>query len=209
MTENLFSKSKSLKLMDKLNQTAVVYVIAALFIVSIAASTPVTNIIAQNNTTGTNTTTAGVGNTTQAQAQGSTSQFSAKLTGELTSPPTVTNATGTGEFTLVGDGNTMQYTIDANNIDKVTDVFVAASSGGRYADLVQLRSGVNEGPTGPISGTLVEGNFTASDFTGRLNIDQMSDLLKLILDGNAYVKIHTFDAPLGKIVGKITPNLPQ
>ena len=139
----------------------------------------------------------------------STTQFSANLTGDLTFPPTVTNATGTGEFTVGGDGNTMQYTIDANNIDKVTDVFVAASSGGRYADLVQLRSGVNDGISGPISGTLVEGNFTSSDFTGRLNIDQMSDLEKLIHDGNAYVRIQTIDAPLGKIVGKITPNLPS
>ena len=209
--------------MNKLNRAAVVYIVAALFTASIAALTPAANVVAQNNTTGTNTTTAGaqnnttgtntttvgagVGNTTQ--AQGSTPQFSANLTGELTFPPTVTNATGTGEFTVVGDGNTMQYTIDANNIDKVTDVFVAASSGGRYADLVQLRNGVNEGISGPISGTLVEGNFTSSDFTGRLNIDQMSDLLKLILDGNAYVRIQTFDAPLGKIVGKITPNLPS
>ena len=237
--------------MDKLNRAAAVYIVAALFIASIAALTPVAIVVAQSNTTGTNTTTAGaqsnttgtntttagaqnntagtntttagaqnntartntttagagVGNTTQ--AQGSTPQFSANLTGELTFPPTVTNATGTGEFTVVGDGNTMQYTIDANNIDKVTDVFVAASSGGRYADLVQLRSGVNEGISGPINETLVEGNFTSSDFTGRLNIDQMSDLLKLILDGNAYVRIQTFDAPLGKIVGKITPNLPQ
>jgi CHRD domain len=209
--------------MDKLNRAAVAYIVAALFIASISALTPVAIVVAQNNTTGTNTTTAGaqnnttgtntttvgagVGNTTQ--AQGSTPQFSANLTGELTFPPTVTNATGTGEFTVVGDGNTMRYTIDANNIDKVTDVFVAASSGGRYADLVQLRSGVNEGISGPINGTLVEGNFTSADFSGRLNVDQMSDLLKLILDGNAYIRVQTFDAPLGKIVGKITPNLPQ
>ena len=169
---------------------------------------------AQNNATGTNatgtntTTTAGAQNNAT-QTQGSTPQFSANLTGDLTFPPTVTNATGTGEFTVVGDGNTMQYTIDANNIDKVTDVFVAESSGGRYADLVQLRSGVNDGISGPINGTLVEGNFTSSDFTGRLNINQMSDLEKLIHDGNAYVRIQTFDAPLGKIVGKITPNLPS
>ena len=237
MTENLYSKSESLISMDQLNRVTVIHIVAALFTVIIAALTPVSNVVAQNNTAGTNTTTAGaqnntagtntttagaqnntagtntttagagVGNTTQ--AQGSTPQFSANLTGELTFPPTVTNATGTGEFTVVGDGNTMQYTIDANNIDKVTDVFVAASSGGRYADLVQLRSGVNEGISGPISETLVEGNFTSSDFTGRLNIDQMSDLLKLILDGNAYIRIQTFDAPLGKIVGKIMPNLPS
>lgn len=192
--------------MDKLNPAAVAYIIAALFTVSIAALTPVANVVAQGNTTGANTTT-GVGNSTQ--AQGSTPQFSANLTGELTFPPTVTNATGTGEFTVVGDGNTMRYIIDANNIDKVTGVFVAASSGGRYADLVQLRSEVNEGISGPISGTLVEGNFTSSDFSGRLNIDQMSDLLKLILDGNAFIRVQTSDAPLGKIVGEITPNLPQ
>ena len=240
--------------MDKLNRAAVAYIVAALFIASIAALTPVAIVVAQNNATGTNTTTTagaqnnatgtnttttagaqnnatgtnttttagaqnnatGTNTTTTAgaqnnatQAQGSTPQFSANLTGDLTFPPTVTNATGTGEFTVGGDGNTMQYTIDANNIDKVTDVFVAASSGGRYADLVQLRSGVNDGISGPINGTLVEGNFTSSDFTGRLNIDQMSDLEKLIHDGNAYVRIQTFDAPLGKIVGKITPNLPS
>jgi hypothetical protein len=191
--------------MDKLNSAIAAYVIIALSAVSLVTLTPVVNVIAQGNTTDNNATT-GVGNS--AQAQGSTSQFSTNLTGELTFPPTVTNATGSGQFTVVGDGNTMRYSIDADNIDKVTDVFIAASSGGRYVDLVQLRSGVNEGITGPINGTLVEGNFTSSDFSGRLNIDQMSDLLKLILDGNAYVRIQTLDAPLGKIVGKITPNLP-
>jgi CHRD domain len=144
----------------------------------------------------------------QGEQQQNASQFSANLTGDLTLPPTVTNATGTAEFAVVGDGNTMRYKIDTKNIDRITDVYVAASSGGRYVDLVQLRSGPNEGVTGPINGILVQGNFTASDFTGRLNVDQMSDLLKLIIDGNAYIKVQTTDAPLGKIVGKITPNLP-
>jgi hypothetical protein len=54
--------------------------------------------------------------------QQNASQFSANLTGDLTFPLTVTNATGTAEFTVVGDGNTMRYKIDTNNIDKVTDV---------------------------------------------------------------------------------------
>jgi hypothetical protein len=137
------------------------------------------------------------------------SQFTANLTGESALPPITTNATGSAEFAVVGDGNTMTYKIDADNIDKVTDVFVAASSGGRFVDLVQLRSSVNEGVSEPISGTLVEGNFTASDFTGRLDINQMSGLVKLILDGNAYVRVQTTDVPLGEIVGKITPNLPS
>ena len=176
--------------MDRQNFVTITFVVITVFVASIVISSQGQYVSAQGQ-------------------QQNASQFSANLTGDLSFPPTVTNATGTAEFTVVGDGNTMRYKIDTNNIDKVTDVYVAASSGGRYVDLVQLRSGVNEGVTGPINETLVEGNFTASDFTGRLNIDQMSDLLKLMLDGNAYVRVQTTDAPLGKIVGKITPNLPS
>ena len=176
--------------MDRQNFVAITFVVTTVFVASIVITSQGQYVAAQGQ-------------------QQNASQFSANLTGDLTFPPTVTNATGTAEFTVVGDGNTMRYKIDASNIDKVTDVYVAASSGGRYVDLVQLRSGVNEGVSGPISGTLVQGNFTASDFTGRLNVDQMSDLLKLIIDGNAYVRVQTTDAPLGKIVGKITSNLPS
>jgi hypothetical protein len=176
--------------MDRQNIVAITCVVTTILVASIVITSQGQYVAAQGQ-------------------QQNASQFSANLTGDLTFPPTVTNATGTAEFTVVGDGNTMRYKIDTNNIDKVTDVYVAASSGGRYVDLVQLRSGVNEGVTGPINGILVGGNITASDFTGRLNVDQMSDLLKLILDGNAYVRIQTTDAPLGKIVGKITPNLPS
>ena len=39
----------------------------------------------------------------------------------------------------------------------------------------QFWTAQGQGVTGPISGTLVEGNFTAPDFSGRLNVDQMSD----------------------------------
>lgn len=176
--------------MDRQNFVAMTFVVTTIFVASIIITSQGQYVAAQGQ-------------------QQNASQFSANLTGDLTFPPTVTNATGTAEFTVVGDGSTMRYNIDTDNIDKVTDVYMAASSGGRYVDLVQLRSGVNEGVTGPINGTLVEGNFTASDFTGRLNVDQMSDLLKLILDGNAFIRVQTTDAPLGKIVGKITPNLPS
>jgi CHRD domain len=176
--------------MDRQNFVGITFVVTTIFVASIVITTQGQLVAAQGQ-------------------QQNSSQFSANLTGDLTFPPTVTNATGTGEFTVVGDGNTMRYKIDTNNIDKVTDVYLAASSGGRYVDLAQLRSGVNEGVSGPINGTLVQGNLTASDFTGRLNVDQMSDLLKLILDGNAFIRVQTTDAPLGKIVGKITPNLPS
>jgi hypothetical protein len=173
-------------------RTALVSVVAILTMASVAVLTAFLDVHAQGNATE------------------SDSQFSAELTGEAVLPtPVTTNATGSAELMVVGDGNTMRYKIDADSIDKVTDVYLAASTGGRFADLVELRDSVNEGVTGPISGTLVEGNFTASDFTGRANIDQMSDLLKLIVDGNAWIRVQTTDSPLGEIVGKITPNLPS
>lgn len=186
--------------------TTLVSVVAIITMAIVATSTAIVNVYAQDNATDTNTTTA----TNTSQTQQSDSQFTAELTGESVLPtPVTTNATGSAEFLVIGDGNTMRYKIDADNIDKVTDVYLAASSGGRFADLVELRDSVTEGVTGPISGTLVEGNFTASDFTGSANIDQMSDLLKLIVDGNAWIRVQTTDAPLGEIVGKITPNLPS
>jgi hypothetical protein len=185
--------------MKKLNLAAVTYIIAAFSIASVTALSPVVNVTAQANVTDTNATAA----------QEPASQFSANLKGESAFPPVATNATGSANFTLLGDGNTMSYKIDADKIDNVTDVFVAASSGGRFADLVQLRSSVDDGVSGPISGVLVAGNFTPSDFTGRLQVNQMSDLVKLILDGNAYIRVQTTDVPLGLIVGKITPNLPS
>jgi hypothetical protein len=188
-TESLIYLSLVTMVMNRTNHVAI-YVIMTLAIAAIVITAPNQFVKAQ-------------------QPSQNASQFTANLTGESALPPITTNATGSAEFAVVGDGNTMTYKIDADNIDKVTDVFVAASSGGRFVDLVQLRSSVNEGVSGPISGTLVEGNFTASDFTGRLDINQMSSLVKLILDGNAYVRVQTTDVPLGEIVGKITPNLPS
>ena len=96
----------------------------------------------------------------------------------------------------------MSYIVDANNISKVS-----AWTGGRPTDLIDLRLGPLEGVSAPVTGILVAGNFTPSDFRNTLKGDQMSDLIKLILDGNAYVRIQTNNAQLGEIVGKITPNV--
>ena len=150
MIENLVYLSHVIIVMNRTNHVAIASVIVTLAVAAIVITAPNQFVKAQ-------------------QPSQNASQFTANLTGESALPPITTNATGSAEFAVVGDGNTMTYKIDADNIDKVTDVFVAASSGGRFVDLVQLRSSVNEGVSGPISETLVEGNFTSSDFTGRLD----------------------------------------
>lgn len=81
----------------------------------------------------------------------------------------------------------------------------------RFIDIVQLRASVDDGVTGPVNGPLVEGNFTQADFLERARnaVPEMSDLLKIVLDGNAYARVHTVDNPLGEIVGRVTPNMPS
>ena len=130
-------------------------------------------------------------------AQISGPHFTANLSGQSAFPPIVTNATGAAQFTVLEDGKTMSYIVDANDIDRVSNVVISAWTGGRPTDLIDLRLRPLEGVSAPVNGILVAGNFTPADFRGTLTGDQMSDLIKLILDGNGYVRVQTNNAPLG------------
>lgn len=119
-----------------------------------------------------------------------------------------TDASGKAVFTLAGDGNTMSYVINASNLPDAQNILLSASTGGRVRDLVQIHSATTQGPLQSTNGTLVlQGNFTSADFIDFLQGKQMSDLLKMILDGNVYVKVTSSASPLGEIGGKITPTL--
>ena len=74
----------------------------------------------------------------QSNASGQKGQFFADLTGQGVTPPRTTNATGKATFAVTDGANKMSYSVKAD-INKVTDVFLSASSGGRYNDLVVLR----------------------------------------------------------------------
>jgi hypothetical protein len=55
-----------------------------------------------------------------------------------------------------------------------------------------------------MNGMLSKGNITASDLVGPLKGKQMSDLVKLINDGQAYANVHTEPNPKGEIRGQIS-----
>jgi len=119
-----------------------------------------------------------------------------------------TDASGKAVFTLGGDGNTMSYVINASNLNDTKNILLSTSTGGRVRDLVQIYSATAQGPLQSTNGTLaLQGNFTSANFIDYLQGKQMSDLLKMILDGNAYVKVTSSAYPLGQIGGKITPTL--
>jgi CHRD domain-containing protein len=140
---------------------------------------------------------------TLSHAQGE-QKFTAKMTGKDEVPPHDTKATGTAEFTLSSDGKTMSYKVDVMNIDKVTVAHIHQGKVGENGPPVVWLFNSSSNPTGPMNGKLSEGKITPSDLVGPLKGKQISDLVKLINDGNAYANVHTQQNPKGEIRGQIS-----
>lgn len=140
--------------------------------------------------------------TSSAFAQGE-QKFTAKLTGKDEVPPKDTKATGDAEFNLSADGNKMTYVVNVMNIDKVTMAHIHSGKVGENGPpVVWLFNSTT--PSGPMNGMLSKGNITASDLVGPLKGKQISDLVKLVNDGQAYANVHTEPNPKGEIRGQIS-----
>src|SRR5919199_6247289 len=141
-------------------------------------------------------------NTSSAFAQGE-QKFTAKLTGKEEVPPKDTKATGTSEFNLSSDGKKMTYVVNVKDIDKVTQAHIHSGKAGENGPVVVWLFNATT-PTGPMSVMLSQGNFTSSELVGPLKDKQISDLVKLINDGQAYVNVHTKANPMGEIRGQLS-----
>ena len=135
--------------------------------------------------------------------QGSQTQSRAIFLADL-QPRAASNATGVAVFEILG-GDTMSYTINATGTSDISNIWLSQSTGGRFTDLVQFHSATRDGPiNAPINSTVASGNLTAADFTGApLQGKSMSDLAKMIVDGQVFVRISTSNFPSGEIIGKL------
>jgi hypothetical protein len=136
-------------------------------------------------------------------AQVGEKKFTATLSGKDEVAPKDTKATGTGEFTLSSDGKTMTYKVDVKDIDKATMAHIHQGKTGENGPVVVTLFKAAT-PTGPKSGVLAQGNITSDKLEGPLKGKQISDLVKLIEDGNAYANVHTEQNPKGEIRGQIS-----
>ena len=137
-----------------------------------------------------------------AQTEG---KFTANLTGQDEVPPTNTTSTGTANFVIHSNGKIMSYSVNVNNINKVTMVTINQGKKGENGPVVvTLIRFKNLTPSGQINGQLAQGNISSIDLTGPLKGMQISDLVKLIQDSNAYVNIQTKQYPNGEIRGPIS-----
>lgn len=157
-------------------------------------------------------TTAGVGfvNMPAVQATAQTDQeedvpgFVANLVGESEVPPVDTSATGTAELQLSEDGQTISYSIDANDLEGALMAHIHQGGENENGDILVWLFNSTE-PTGEISGQLDNNGFTAGSFEGPLQGQNMSSLVDLINSGQTYVNVHTEENPDGEIRGTIEP----
>lgn len=124
--------------------------------------------------------------------QQSPQTFTAKPTGKDEVPPVNTQATGMAQFQLSPDGKDMNYDLSATNLN-----------GFMMAHIHQGKAGENGQPlTAPLS--IGKGKITSSDLQGPLAGKQISDLVDIINNGQAYVNVHTDKNQNGEIRGQIT-----
>jgi hypothetical protein len=129
-------------------------------------------------------------------------KFNSKLTGQGEVPPKTTEATGTAFFFY--DGKSMYYEVDVTNINNVTLAHIHEGKTGVNGPVVVVLLNSESKPLGMVHGPLAQGSFTAADLKGPLSGKQLSDLVNMIKDGDAYVNVHTTQNPEGEIRGQLS-----
>jgi CHRD domain len=141
---------------------------------------------------------------TKVYAQGTPQPLSGKFTADL-QPTTGSNGTGKAILQALADLKTIWYSINASGLKDVTAVAISQDTGtGRAPDVVILRTPSAQGiMQGPVNGTVVKGNLTASDFIGPLDGSRLADFVKAITDGKIIIRISSSAYPLGEVTGKV------
>ena len=131
-------------------------------------------------------------------------RYKAELWGTDEVPPVATKARGAAHFRLSKDGLALAFKLEVANLENITAAHIHLAPKGSNGDVVALLFS-SPTPRDKKSGTLVKGILKASDLTGPMAGKTLSDLVKEIEAGNAYVNVHTTQNPQGEIRGQIRP----
>lgn len=127
-------------------------------------------------------------------------KFTASLSGDQEVPPNTSTAKGWVWFKPTGDS--VGYQVNATGLDKVSMAHIHGGKTGENGDPIAMLQIMQS--SGPINGTLAQGNITSSDLMGSLAGKSVSDLVSKMQSGEAYVNVHTEANPNGEIRGQIS-----
>jgi hypothetical protein len=104
-------------------------------------------------------------------------------------------AQGQAIFHLSEDGTALEYQLIVANIDNVVAAHIHLGEFGANGPVVAFLYGAVPVPPGGgrTDGVLAEGTITAANLVGPLAGHPLSDLVKAMNDGGAYVNAHTND----------------
>ena len=133
--------------------------------------------------------------------------FLTGLTGDQHVPPVETQAQGAAIF-AVNQGGGVDYALAVQDIENVTQAHIHLGEVGQSGEVVVwlYPSPDAEEPElieGEFSGMLATGTFEGDDLTGPLEGESIEAAVQGMLDGTAYVNVHTEQNPGGEIRGQI------
>jgi len=145
-------------------------------------------------------------------------QFRAVLTGDNEVPPVDTQATGRIKIVLNPQQTALDFQISLSDLNGVVTgahihrgsigtngpVIATLNTGNAFAGALAYTLGSGSGSTS----TSVGGTITSADLKGPLAGKQVTDLIRLIEDGKAYVNVHTDRNSNGEIRGQLKSSSP-
>jgi len=128
--------------------------------------------------------------------------YRAILRGSNQNRPVETNAHGVFIATLSSDGKSITFKLIVANMENVTMAHIHIGDSATNGPVVVFLFHT-ETPVARQDGMLSQGTFTASDFKGPLMGQAFSALINAIMNGDAYVNVHSTQHPAGEIRGQI------
>jgi len=129
--------------------------------------------------------------------------FSATLSGKDEVPPTKSIANGTAKFLVNENDSQISYLVNLTGLKKITQAHIHNGTSGQNGDVLVNLSNSKSAKNPDNPEIQLTGTITKDDLQGPLKGRELSDLLIVMRNGQAYVNAHTEIYPKGAIRGQI------
>lgn len=132
-------------------------------------------------------------------------KYSAFLSGfeEVQEPAVKADGAGQASFTLSSDEKKLSFKLIVSNTDHIIFAHIHLAPVGENGLIVVTLLPHQTPSTGLVNGVLAQGEIMAKDLSGPLEGKTLSDLIKAIETGKAYVNVHTDEYPAGELRGQV------
>lgn len=129
--------------------------------------------------------------------------FSATLSGKDEVPPTKSIANGTAKFLVNENDSQISYWVNLTGLKKIIQAHIHNGTSGQNGDVLVNLSNSKSAKNPDNPEIQLTGTITKDNLQGPLKGRELSDLLIVMRNGQAYVNAHTEIYPKGAIRGQI------